>query len=535
MAVSRDVQDRSGAARLEADGVDNWARGTPLDGAARWAMRVPWLWPTLLMLLFGCYQLNRPEMWADELWSWSFAADPVHELVVSASRSNPAELVYDLGLHYWMAAFGDSVVAMRMLSVLAMAGAAACVTLAGRRLAGARAGLLAGLVFALVPSVSRFAQEVRFYAPEVLAVALATLLLLRALDAPSVRRWAAYSVCLAVVGYIDIIALSVVLGHAAGAALRWWQDKDARQDRGGGALLGFAAAAAAGLAACVPLAAFSLTKAGSQVFWIARPGLDLYAFGSFTRNLFYSTSVAAMVIVLAVLAWSAWRVAAFMTAVAVLPVAAVWLLSQGPHSYFFGRYLLFTIVAWAILAGIGLSRIDVRLAAVAVLVIAVLSAGDQQVIRQPGAHDWAGYPLGYGGYYVDYAGAASMIAGDARAGDGIVYQEGDLWWQMIGPGLQYYLGRDIPHGVPVPRDLFVADAALPSSQIKPVACNPAACLGDEPRIWIVGSGRLIDPYLAVAANQAAVLRPRYRLALTRHFLSLTVFLLVRDARPGSPG
>ena len=116
---------------------------------------------------------------------------------------------------------------MRLLSVLAMAGAAACVTLAGRRLAGARAGLLAGLVFALLPSVSRFAQEVRFYAPEVLAVALATLLLLRALDAPSVRRWAAYGVCLAVVGYIDVIALSVVLGHAAGAALRWWQDKDA--------------------------------------------------------------------------------------------------------------------------------------------------------------------------------------------------------------------------------------------------------------------------------------------------------------------
>jgi len=360
--------------------------------------------------------------------------------------------------------------------------------------------------------VSRFAQEVRFYAPEVLAVALATLLLLRALDAPSVRRWAAYSVCLAVIGYIDVIALSVVLGHAAGAALRWWQDKDARQDRGGGVLLGFAAAAAAGLAACVPLVAFSLNKAGSQVFWIARPGLDVFTFGSFTRNLFYSTSVAAVVIVLAVLAWSAWRPAAFMTAVAVLPVAAVWLFSQGPHSYFFGRYLLFTIVAWAILAGIGLSRLDVRLAAVAVLVIAVLSAGDQQVIRQPGAHDWAGYPLGYG-----------------------VYQEGDLWWQMIGPGLQYYLGRDIPHGVPVPRDLFVAAPALPSSQIKPVACNPAACLGDEPRIWIVGSGRLIDPYLAVAGNQAAVLRPRYRLDLTRHFLSLTVFLLVRGARPGSPG
>ena len=528
MAVPQDSRDRSSAARLEADGVDGWARGTPLDSMARRAMRVPWLWPTLLTLLFGCYQIGRPELWADELWSWSFAADPVHELVVSASRSNPAELGYDLALHYWMAAFGDSVVAMRMLPVLAMAGAAACVTLAGRRLAGARAGLLAGLVFALVPSVSRFAQEVRFYAPAVLAVALATLLLLRALDEPSVGRWAAYGGCLAVIGYLDVVALSLVVGHAAGAALRWWQDRDAR-------LLGFAAAAAAGLAACVPLVALSLTKAGMQVFWIPRPGLDAYAFGSFARILFFSTSVAAAVIILGVLAWSAWRAAAFATAVAVLPVATVWLLSQGPHSYFVGRYLLFTVGAWAILAGIALSRLDGRLAAVAVLVIAAFGAGDQQVIRQPGAHDWPNYPVAYGGSYFDYAGAARMIADAARAGDGIVYQEGNLWWEMIGPGLQYYLRRDIPHGVPVPRDLFVAAAALPSSQVIPVACSPAACLGDEPRIWIVGSGRLLDPYRAVAANQAAVLRPRYRLGLTRHFRSLTVFLLVRDARPGSPG
>ena len=143
MAVPRDVRDESGAARLPADGGDSWAWPAPLDGVARWAMRVPWLWPTLLTLLLGCYQLGRPELWADELWSWSFAADPVHALVVSASRSNPAELVYDLALHYWMAAFGDSVVAMRLLSVLAMAGAAACVTLAARRLAW-RAGGPAG-------------------------------------------------------------------------------------------------------------------------------------------------------------------------------------------------------------------------------------------------------------------------------------------------------------------------------------------------------------------------------------------------------
>ena len=98
-------------------------------------------------------------------------------------------------LHYWIAAFGDSIDAMRSLSVLAMAGAAACVTLAGRKLAGTGPGLLAGLVFALMPSVSRFAQEARSYALEVLVATLAALLLLRALDRPSVPRWVAYGRC----------------------------------------------------------------------------------------------------------------------------------------------------------------------------------------------------------------------------------------------------------------------------------------------------------------------------------------------------
>jgi hypothetical protein len=92
-----------------------------------------------------------------------------------------------------------------------------------------------------------------------------------------------------------------------------------------------------------------------------------------------------------------------MTALAIGPVAAVWLASQGTYSYFFPRYLLFTVGAWAVLAGIGLSRLDGRIAVVTVLVIAILSAGDQQVIREPGAHNWPSYPVGLGGYYVHYA------------------------------------------------------------------------------------------------------------------------------------
>ena len=492
----------------------------------RRAGRVPWCWPALLTLALGFYQVGRPELWRDELASWSFGTRPLSSLLATARHTGGTQLAYYLLLHLWIMAFGDSVDAMRSLSVLAMAAAAACVTLVGRRLAGPRAGLFSGLVFALVPSVSRFAQEVRFYSLEVLVAMLATLLLLRALDRPSARRWLAYAACLALLGYVDLVALSVVAGHAAGVALRWQQDRDNRQ-------LWFAGAAAAALAACLPLAVLGSAQAADQVKWIPRPGLDLAAFSFFGRNLFYSTSVAAALIVLALLAWAVARQqAAFVTAVAALPVAAVWLASQGPYSYFFPRYLLLTVGAWAILAGIALSRLDLKIAVAGLAVIAVLGAGDQQVIRAPGAHNWTTYPVGSGGSYEGYAQAAQTVARQARPGDGIVYQsqkDGDRWL-AIGYGLQYYLARDLRPGTPLPRQLFIAETGAQAGRLYPVPCQqPAACLGAERRIWVIASGYDRSPYAAVTSAQAALLRPHYRVGEVRHVPSLTVFLLVRQA------
>jgi mannosyltransferase len=112
-------------------------------------------------------------------------------------------------------------------------------------------------VFALVPSVSRFAQEIRSYALEVLVATLATVLLLICLDQPAVRRWAAYGACLAALGHLDLVALAVVTGHAAGVARRWRRDRDHR-------LFWFMSAVVAGLAACLPLAAVSWAQAGDQ-------------------------------------------------------------------------------------------------------------------------------------------------------------------------------------------------------------------------------------------------------------------------------
>jgi mannosyltransferase len=468
--------------------------------ATRWASRVPWLWPALLTLAFGCYHLDRPELWRDELWSWSFAAEPVRTLIARLSVFNPAQLAYELGLHYWIAAFGDSVRSMRLPSVLMMAAAAGVVTVFGIRLAGTRAGLNGGLIFALVPSVSRFAQEVRYYAPQLLTVMVASVLLMRALEAPAARRWVAYGACVAVVGYVDIVALAVLAAHAAWVVLRWCEERDVR-------LLWFMPAAAAGVAACLPIVSGGLSAAGNQVGWIPQPGVGVDELTGFTWNLFFSEPVAAAVLVLGLLAWTAWRPAAVAAALAVLPVLAVWLLSQGPDSYFFPRYLLYTLAGWAILAGMGLSRIQPPQAAACVLAIAVLGASDQQMIRQKGAHDWPVYPSGVGnGYYLDYAGIASTIGQGARPGDGLIYPVNQ--WEMIGAGIRYYLPGDLRRGTPLPGQVTVG--------------NP------QSRVWVVAGGHQSNPYRFLNKGYVDALR-HYPLAGTWHRRGLTVFLLARGA------
>jgi mannosyltransferase len=490
---------------------------------AEYARRLRWCWPALLTLALGFYDIGRPELWRDELASWTIAERPLGAMFATGRRIDGSLLAYYLVLHSWIKLFGDSADAMRSLSVLAMAGAAVCVTLTGQRLAGARAGQVAGLVFALVPSVSRFAQEVRSYALQVLLATLATLLLLRALEQPLVRRWAAYAAAVAALGYIDLVALVLITGHLAAVALTWRNNRDRR-------LLWFVPAVAAAITACLPLIIVGSGQAGSQIGWILRPGLDLTAVSSFGRNLCYSTLVAAALLILAVAAWVVhWRAAAFATAVMLLPVAAVWAMSQGTYSYFFPRYLLFTVAAWAILAGIAVSRFNVAVAVVVVLLIALLGFSDQEVIREPGAHNWASYPVSADREFWNYASAASLIARTGVGGrdTGIVFPLVPGEFLMIDEGVRYYLEQD---GAVVPRQLFTAATAQQADGLYAVACkHPAACLGSEDRIWVVSAGYETDVWTAVPPGEAAPLRARYHSVLIRHTEGLSIFLLQRDA------
>ena len=150
------------------------------------AASVTWAVPATVTAALGLFEIGVPQLWRDELASWSAASRTLPQLWAMVHNIDAVLGVYYLGLHLWMAVFGQSATAMRLPSVIAMAAAAAMVALTGRRLGGRLAGLASGLVFAVIPSVSRFAQEARPYAFAMFFTALATLLFLRAMERP---RW----------------------------------------------------------------------------------------------------------------------------------------------------------------------------------------------------------------------------------------------------------------------------------------------------------------------------------------------------------
>ena len=81
-------------------------------------------------------------------------------------------------------------------------------------------------------------------------------------------------------------------------------------------------------------------------------------------------------------------------------------------------------------------------------------------------------------------------------------------------------------------DVFVAATAQQAHGLYAVACeHPAACQGNQERIWIVSAGHATDAWTVVPPGEAAPLRARYHLVLTRHAKGLSIFLLERDA-PG---
>jgi mannosyltransferase len=308
-----------------------------------------------------------------------------------------------------------------------------------------------------------------------MSVAAATWLLLRALEQPRPLRWAAYGCAVVAAGFFHMISLVFLAAHGIVVLGRWWQQ------RRHPVLVGFVLSVGAALLPVVPLALFGHRQVGRQLNWLTAPTFR-YVFDTFWHMLFGSAAVSLAVLALAALplAWPAGRrFAVEIGLMAVAPIVLVWLVSQGSTAYFLDRYLLFTVPAWSVLAGAGLTALRPRLLApLGLVLVLLLGAQDQREIRREFAHA-----------DLDYKAAAALIAKGYRPGDGIVALRGNVdAYLQLDSAMSYYLPRSVQL-----KDVLVEHSAAAVGDIYPQLCaDPVACIGDTRRVWVLTAGSALD-------------------------------------------
>ncbi|MEN3585762.1 hypothetical protein AAH978_16610 [Streptomyces sp. ZYX-F-203] len=226
--------------------------------------RLPPLWslPALWTVALGLWELSRQEsVWRDEAATWQVALRSPGEIGHLLGQVDAAHGLYYLSMHGVFAVFGPGVSALRLPSVLAVAVAASCVTVIGRRLGGNIAGLGAGTALALLPAVQFHLQEGRPYALVLAGAAISTLMLVTLLLDPSgasAPRWVAYGVTILATALLNWLSLTILLAHAV--TLTWAGARRSVRIR-------WALTAAVAGAGALPLVLLSLGQS-AQVSWI---------------------------------------------------------------------------------------------------------------------------------------------------------------------------------------------------------------------------------------------------------------------------
>lgn len=126
-------------------------------------------------------------LWLDEALTVNLARLPWGELE-DALRHDGAPPLFYAALHVWTDLFGTGDGAVRALSGVASVATLPLAYLAGRRIGGTRLAWITVVLLATSPYAIRYATEARMYALESFLVLAGYLVLVRALEQPSVAR-----------------------------------------------------------------------------------------------------------------------------------------------------------------------------------------------------------------------------------------------------------------------------------------------------------------------------------------------------------
>jgi mannosyltransferase len=523
------------------------------------------------MAVAGVWGLARDSaMGNDEVVSRWAALLSLRQLAHLLRHVDAVHGLYYLLLHGWMAV-GTSPEVMRIPSVIAMAAAAGMLAVIGRRLTGSGwAGLFAGLIMALTPSITYYAQTARSYALVLACVLAQTLVLLYAMQAESgggtrtqiIRRWLAYGALVTLGGYLNEMSLLVLAAHAITVLL-------ARYGRR--AVAHWAVASAAGAVLVVPLLALSAGQ-HAALGVIPRPGLrDIWIL---YHDYFGATIAAPLILaacaVIALLPPHGWRrrpggtgaeaangtgaqgstgpgaeagagpgaqggvgpgspwwsgggisLPSVAAPLLVVPAALLILESLAGPPLYVDRYVLYGEAGAALLAGAGLLRIgqwlgdrDRRWALIWVPGVAVcicallLQLGPQQRVRTPGSR------------LFNFGGPAQYVGAHARQGDGILFFSSFFRKARLGYPADFTKTTDFALAVP-------PVVAAPFKGIdKPIAVVRPLMLTYQ-RIWVIGSRPSASLPAGPVRDESTVLLRDFSRSVERGYRGMWVTLWVR--------
>jgi hypothetical protein len=434
------------------------------------------------------HQIGVGSLWIDEGNSITLARLPWKPFFETLCRYEANQGIYYGLLRAWMR-LGDSEAVVRSLSALFGTAAVAGLYWLGRRLFGARVGLLASALLAVNVFHVWFSQEVRSYALVVFLTVLSLLLFVEAVEHP--RRWGAWA------GYAVASVLAVYAHFFAALVLAaQWLAAGPRRLRGVG-VRRLALVVLALVVPLLPLAAFILRRDQGQIDWVP-PTTAAHALATV---LALSGFNPLMLILLVIgLVWSlrdltrddedGWRIRLVGLCFA-FPITAIALASVAKHLFFF-RYFAICLPAGALLAARVLTpvRILSRPKRVTVDALAALTLGLGLLVTGGSygrLHDWGG----------DWRSATEYVLANRRPGDGIIF--------YVSAGLdayRYYRDRVPSSGCasPLPVVVFPEATELASAHLVPDSARLQEASARHPRLWLVlhqkDASALPAPFLA---------------------------------------
>ena len=165
---------------------------SPLRSRASAFLPLVVLTVTLFAFALRMFRVADLLMWGDEGFSIFSASRDWLTITLDTTSIDPHPPLYYFLLHVYFALFGYSELAIRFFSVFFGTATIAMVWQIGKRMFGARAGVLAACIVALAPFAVHYSQEVRMYALAMFLVALGLDFFVRLFARETRRDWLGY-------------------------------------------------------------------------------------------------------------------------------------------------------------------------------------------------------------------------------------------------------------------------------------------------------------------------------------------------------